>query len=260
MSEHTTELALDEALEMLLSAPAQARRSPRYHRAVEVLWAYLTGPGLKYVNGQFKNLSKDDLEDISLISFQHLYNTSATFQARRKGGAKAWLRTVLSNRAIDHHRKLKRREESSASETDDTDGEETDQITWETFNENEHFATDDVAREKASEKLHAVQKSYRIATQAYLESLSSARKDRQERERRIVEMHRALLMGEIELREWYDDNTASVTAERERKRARNALQAQVSRFRRGLKDFVMNDENGLSAEVCQSVYWTLENL
>jgi len=260
MSEHTTELALDEALEMLLSAPAQARRSPRYHRAVEVLWAYLTGPGLSYLKWRFKNLSKNDLEELPLLSLQHIFNTSSTFKAQGEGGARSWLRTNLRNRALDLFRKMERRGEIAGTEKDFMAGKKLSPITREISRENEHSATDDVAREKASEKLHAVQKSYRIATQAYLESLSSARKDRQERERRIVEMHRALLMGEIELREWYDDNTASVTAERERKRARNALQAQVSRFRRGLKDFVMNDENGLSAEVCQSVYWTLENL
>lgn len=260
MSEHTTELPLDEALQLLLSAPAQVRRSPRYHRAVEVIWAYLNGHGLRYLNRKFQNLPASDRDEMPLKSLESIYNTRATFEAQGERGAKVWLRRNLWNRATDRYRKLGREREMLSSETVNIDGQEFSRIDREEATLHAHAVTADVAHNNARERLEAVQKSYAIAAEAYLESLSSARKDRQARARKYVEVHRALLMDELELSDWYDEATSSEGTEREQKRARNTLQAQVSRFRKALKAFVMNDENDLSPEVCRTVHWTLEKL
>lgn len=260
MSEHTTEWTLDKALEMLLSAPVSVRRSPRYHQAVEMIWEYLNGAGLRYLKRTFNNLSVGDLEEIPLRALESIYSTQSVFEVRGENSAKAWLRNNLRNRAIDCYRKLMGEREKFVPQTLLYDGGEIDRGDSAEADRHEEAVIDQEAQERASEYLTTAQEAFSVATDAYLASISTARQDRQERDRRLVEVHRALFMGETTLSGWYEEEAAGEASPNDEMRARNRLHAQVSRFRKALKDFVVDEASDLPQDVAQSVSEILDRM
>lgn len=224
-------MSLDIALAVLIGTMQQNRRSQKYQHAMARVYAELQAL-CKLNVGVFRGLRQHDPIALDLLAFEVLeaqLKTSSTFEPQGESAARGWLRLALERRAATHLKRSRRKNVVSLDAEDfrlrSTDVE---------LVEASHDATADDVHDPYITR----QESFCRVLDAFVSTLETVRKDRRARDEAMAVLHRDLIYGRLSIERWYDQQMGTGLSAKDKSRKRNALQKQVSRFRRGLLEFI----------------------